>query len=102
MPTSSITKQFYVRDKKAFEKLLRDCAQAPAPSPPVRDPLEAGRIALKNFVLQPEQDPVQHDDLTGQKQETPPIADITDDEKIDYATQQVLERFKPAFDDLAK
>lgn len=77
MPTSSITKQFYVRDKKAFEKLLRDCAQAPAPSPPVRDPLEAGRIALKNFVLQPEQDPIQGD-VTGQKQTNSSGADYVE------------------------
>lgn len=57
--SSPITKQFYVRDEKAFEKLLRDCAQALPPSPPVRNPLEAGRIALQNFVLHPEQDSIQ-------------------------------------------
>lgn len=102
MPTSSITKQFYVKDKKAFEKLLRACAQAPAPLPPARDPLEAGRIALQNFVLHFEQDPADRDDLTEQKQENPPITDMTDDEKIDYTAQQVLERFKPAFEELAK
>ena len=31
-----------------------------------------------------------------------PILDMTDDEKIDVAAAQVLDRFRPAFEELAK
>ena len=31
-----------------------------------------------------------------------PILDMTDDEKIDIVAAQILKRFKPAFEELAK
>lgn len=49
MPTSSITKQFTVKDEKAFEKMLRDCEQAPPPTYSGHDPLARGRDLLKQF-----------------------------------------------------
>ena len=52
MATSSITKQFVVKDEKAFKKLLDDVKQAPAPkvnSSP--SSLDKGREALARFSL---------------------------------------------------
>lgn len=34
--------------------------------------------------------------------EKSPILDLTDDEKIDIVAARILERFKPAFEELAK
>ena len=52
MATSSITKQFVIKDEKAYEKLLNDVKHAPAPkisSSP--SSLEKGREALARFSL---------------------------------------------------
>lgn len=52
MATSSITKQFVVKDEKAFEKLMQDVKQASAPkvnSAP--SSLDKGREALARFLL---------------------------------------------------
>ena len=35
-------------------------------------------------------------------EENSPILDMTDNEKIDVAAAQVLDRFRPAFEELAK
>ena len=35
-------------------------------------------------------------------EENSPIPDMTDNEKIDVAAAQVLDRFRPAFEELAK
>ena len=40
--------------------------------------------------------------VTGIAEENFPIPDMTDDEKIDVAAAQVLDRFRPAFEELAK
>jgi len=34
--------------------------------------------------------------------DTAPIPELTDDEKIDIAARRILERFRPAFEELAK
>lgn len=52
MATSSITKQFTIKDEKAYKKLLSDVKQAPAPkiiSAP--SSLDKGREALARFSL---------------------------------------------------
>lgn len=52
MATSSITKQFVVKDEKAFEKMLNDVKQASVPkviSAP--SSLDKGREALARFSL---------------------------------------------------
>lgn len=52
MATSSITKQFVIKDENAYKKLLNDVKQAPAPkvaSSP--SSLDKGRAALARFSL---------------------------------------------------
>ena len=52
MAISSITKQFVIKDKKVYEKLLNDVKHTPAPkiiSTP--SSLERGREALVRFLL---------------------------------------------------
>lgn len=52
MATSSITKQFVIKDTQKFERLLNDVKQAPAPkvnSSP--SSLDKGREALAQFSL---------------------------------------------------
>ena len=52
MATSSITKQFVVKDDKAFDKLLHDVKQASAPKAnPSPSSLDKGREALARFSL---------------------------------------------------
>ena len=52
MATSSITKQFIVKDQKAFEKILRESAKLPNRKATQDSPsLNKGREALKQFSL---------------------------------------------------
>lgn len=52
MATSSITKQFVVKDAKAFEKLVSEAKNAPDRKPTKDSPsLKKGREALKRFSL---------------------------------------------------
>lgn len=52
MAISSITKQFVIKDKKAYEKLLNDVKRTPAPKIiPSPSSLERGREALVRFSL---------------------------------------------------
>ena len=52
MATSSITKQFVVKDYKAFEKLLNEAEKMPEREATQDSPsLKKGREALKRFSL---------------------------------------------------
>lgn len=52
MATSSITKDFYVRDEKAFERLRRELDSKPERKQVVESPsLEKGREKLATFVF---------------------------------------------------
>lgn len=52
MATSSITKQFVVKDYKAFEKLLNEAEKMPKREATQDSPsLKKGREALKRFSL---------------------------------------------------
>lgn len=52
MAISSITKQFAIKDKKAYEKLLHDVKHTPAPKiVPSPSSLDKGREALARFLL---------------------------------------------------
>lgn len=52
MATSSITKDFVVRDEKAFKKLIKEVNNLPARKNVVKDStsLSEGREALKRFL----------------------------------------------------
>lgn len=52
MATSSITKDFYVKDDHAFEKLKKELESGPERKQVVRSPsLEKGREKLATFVF---------------------------------------------------
>lgn len=52
MTTSSITKDFYVKDQQAFDKLEKDIASSPARKQVVESPsLKKGREKLATFVF---------------------------------------------------
>lgn len=52
MVTSSITKQFVVKDKKAFSKLMSESAKLPERKATQNSPsLDEGREALKHFTV---------------------------------------------------
>lgn len=52
MATSSITKDFYVKDQAAFERLKKDLASAPPQKRVVKaSSLEKGRKKLATFVF---------------------------------------------------
>ena len=52
MATSSITKDFYVKDQQAFDKLKKDIASGPARKQVVESPsLKKGREKLATFVF---------------------------------------------------
>lgn len=52
MATSSITKEFYVKDEKAFERLKQELKSKPERKQVVESPsLEKGRDKLATFVF---------------------------------------------------
>ena len=52
MATSSITKEFYVRDSKSFEKLQKELNNKPTQKQVVESPsLEKGKEKLATFVF---------------------------------------------------
>ena len=52
MAISSITEQFVIKDKKAYEKLINDVKNTPAPKIiPAPTSLDKGREALARFSL---------------------------------------------------
>lgn len=52
MATSSITKDFYVKDQAAFERLKKDLEAAPPQKKVAKSPsLERGRKKLTTFVF---------------------------------------------------